>query len=223
MYFRPPPKGPEWYAGDAETGQAAHLLYPLMLEDSRLRWAFIRKVYSILSIQMLLTVAVAAVVVYVRPVARFFVSTPGGFGLYIFLIILPFIASPSASPAPSPKGGDPGVGDPDGGGGAEPHGVHLLGGEARPRLQLPGPVPVRRRHDPHAVRAHPALLPLGRISLMVYGGLAALIFCGYIIYDTDNLIKRYSYDEYVWAAVALYLDVINLFLSLLTLFRAADS
>lgn len=58
---------------------------------------------------------------------------------------------------------------------------------------------------------------------MVYGGLAALIFCGYIIYDTDNLIKRYSYDEYIWAAVSLYLDIINLFLSLLTLLRAAES
>jgi hypothetical protein len=57
------------------------------------------------------------------------------------------------------RGGDPRVGGPHGGGGAEPHGVHVLGGEARPRLQLPGPVPVRRRHDPHAVRAHPALLP----------------------------------------------------------------
>lgn len=64
---------------------------------------------------------------------------------------------------------------------------------------------------------------MGRISLMIYGGLAALIFCGYIIYDTDNLIKRYSYDEYIWAAVALYLDIINLFLSMLTLFRAADT
>ncbi|XP_020094683.1 pentatricopeptide repeat-containing protein At3g22690-like [Ananas comosus] len=52
--------------------------------------------------------------------------------------------------------------------------------------------------------------------------LAALIFCGYIIYDTDNLIKSYTYDEYVWAAVALYLNIINLFLSLLTLFRASD-
>lgn len=67
------------------------------------------------------------------------------------------------------------------------------------------------------------LFPLGKISVMIYGGLAAIIFSGYIIYDTDNLIKRYSYDEYIWAAVALYLDIINLFLSLLTLFRAADS
>jgi protein lifeguard len=53
--------------------------------------------------------------------------------------------------------------------------------------------------------------------------LASLIFCGYIIYDTDNVIKRYTYDEYIWAAVSLYLDVINLFLSLLQLLRAADS
>jgi len=58
---------------------------------------------------------------------------------------------------------------------------------------------------------------------MIYGGLASLIFCGYIIYDTDNIIKRYTYDEYIWAAVSLYLDVINLFLSLLQVLRAADS
>ncbi|KAA3468930.1 BI1-like protein [Gossypium australe] len=65
--------------------------------------------------------------------------------------------------------------------------------------------------------------PLGKLSVMIYGGLASIIFCGYIVYDTDNLIKRHSYDEYIWAAVALYLDIINLFLSLLTILRAADS
>jgi protein lifeguard len=58
---------------------------------------------------------------------------------------------------------------------------------------------------------------------MIYGGLASLIFCGYIIYDTDNIIKRYTYDEYIWASVALYLDIINLFLALLDLLRAAES
>jgi FtsH-binding integral membrane protein len=58
---------------------------------------------------------------------------------------------------------------------------------------------------------------------MIYGGIASLIFCGYIIYDTDNIIKRYTYDEYIWAAVSLYLDIINLFLSLMQLLRAADS
>lgn len=34
------------------------------------------------------------------------------------------------------------------------------------------------------------LFPLGRISTMIYGVLASIIFCGYILYDTDNLIKR---------------------------------
>jgi protein lifeguard len=58
---------------------------------------------------------------------------------------------------------------------------------------------------------------------MIYGGLGALVFSGYIIYDTDNIIKRHTYDEYIWAAVSLYLDIINLFLNLLSLLRAADS
>nr|GEX49106.1 BI1-like protein [Tanacetum cinerariifolium] len=64
--------------------------------------------------------------------------------------------------------------------------------------------------------------PLGMISVMIYECLAAITFCGYIVYDTDNLIKGYTYDEYNWAAVALYLDIIILFMALLTVFRAAD-
>jgi FtsH-binding integral membrane protein len=64
------------------------------------------------------------------------------------------------------------------------------------------------------------IFPLGPISTAIYGGLGALIFSVYIVYDTDNLIKRYTYDEYIWASVALYLDVINLFLSILQLLRS---
>jgi FtsH-binding integral membrane protein len=65
-------------------------------------------------------------------------------------------------------------------------------------------------------------LPLGKISVMVYSGLAALIFCGFIVFDTNNMIKRYNYDDYIWAAVSLYLDVVNLFMVLVTFFNAAD-
>lgn len=57
---------------------------------------------------------------------------------------------------------------------------------------------------------------------MVYSGLAALIFCGFIVFDTNNMIKRYNYDDYIWAAVSLYLDVINLFMVLVTFFDAAE-
>ena len=40
---------------------------------------------------------------------------------------------------------------------------------------------------------------------------------GYIVYDTHLLIQRYDLDQYIWAAVNLYLDIINLFLRLLQL------
>jgi hypothetical protein len=66
-------------------------LYPGMTESPALRWALIRKIYVILSLQLLLTAVVAAVVVKVRAIPHFFVSTNAGFGLYIFLIIFPFI------------------------------------------------------------------------------------------------------------------------------------
>lgn len=70
---------------------------------------------------------------------------------------------------------------------------------------------------------HQAFFPLGPFSQMIYGGLAAIIFSGYIVYDTDNLIKRYSYDEYIWASVALYLDVVNLFMAILQILRSFQS
>lgn len=67
------------------------------------------------------------------------------------------------------------------------------------------------------------LCPLGKTWEMIYGASSAIVFAGYIVYETDNLIKRYTYDEYIWAAIALYMDIINLFLSLLSILRAADN
>lgn len=75
----------------------------------------------------------------------------------------------------------------------------------------------------YAVHTMQIFFPLGRISVMIFGCLASILFCGFIIYDTDSLIKRYAYDEYIWAAVSLYLDIINLFLSILTVCSAQDS
>ncbi|XP_058106141.1 protein LIFEGUARD 2-like [Magnolia sinica] len=234
--------------GDVETG--ARPLYPLMLENPELRWAFIRKIYSILTIQMLLTIAVATTVVTVRPISHFFVSSGVGLGLYIFIIILPFIVICPLYYY------------------YQWHPVNFLllgvftvslsfavgltcaftsGKVILESVILTTAVVVsltlytfwaaRRGHDfnflgPFLFSAIIVLVvfsliqmlfPMGKLTMMIYGGLAAIVFSGYIIYDTDNLIKRYSYDEYIWAAVSLYLDIINLFLSLLTLFRAADS
>lgn len=65
--------------------------------------------------------------------------------------------------------------------------------------------------------------PLGKIGQTIYGFLGSIIFSGFILYDTDNLIKRYTYDQYISAAIALYLDIINLFTSILSIFSGMDS
>nr|KYP46064.1 BI1-like protein [Cajanus cajan] len=237
---------------DVESGGAgggARPLYPTMLESPQLRWSFIRKVYIILTLQLLLTIAVAAVVVFVRPIAHFFVSSTPGLALYILLIFIPFITLCPLYYYHQ----------------KHPLNYFLLliftvtlafavgltcaftSGKIILESVILTTVVVfsltiytfwaaRRGHDfnflgPFLFGALLVLLvfaliqilfPLGKLSLMIYGCLASIIFCGYIIYDTDNLIKRFSYDEYIWASVSLYLDVINLFLSLLTVFRAAD-
>ncbi|KAI4987121.1 hypothetical protein ZWY2020_019921 [Hordeum vulgare] len=51
----------------------------------------IRKVYIVLYLQHLLTAVVAVVVVKVRAIPHFFASSYVGLGLYVFLLILPFI------------------------------------------------------------------------------------------------------------------------------------
>lgn len=234
---------------DLETGNSA--LYPAQASDEiSLRWAFIRKIYSILTIQLLLTIAVASVVVFVRPIAHFIVSTPAGLALYIFAIIFPLILIWPLYYY------------------SQKHPVNYIllatftvfmgfsvgltcaftaGKVILESAILTAVVVVsltlytfwaaKRGHDfsflaPILFAGFMVLLvfiliqifiPLGRLSHMIYGALASIIFSGFIIYDTDNLIKRYTYDQYIWAAVALYLDVFNLFLSLLTLLRASNS
>lgn len=68
-----------------------------------------------------------------------------------------------------------------------------------------------------------AFFPLGSTSVAIYGGISAVVFSGYIVYDTDNLIKRFTYDEYIWASVTLYLDILNLFLTILRMLRQGDN
>ncbi|XP_051463898.1 protein lifeguard 4 [Apus apus] len=50
---------------------------------------------------------------------------------------------------------------------------------------------------------------------LVVAAAGALLFCGFIIYDTHLLMHKLSPEEYIQAAINLYLDIINLFLHLL--------
>ncbi|XP_013786930.1 protein lifeguard 1-like [Limulus polyphemus] len=62
----------------------------------------------------------------------------------------------------------------------------------------------------------------GRVVGIVYASLGALIFSLYIVYDTQLMLGgRHKYsispEEYIFAALNLYLDIINLFLFILQL------
>lgn len=57
---------------------------------------------------------------------------------------------------------------------------------------------------------------------LALSGAGALIFSAYILYDTQNIIRG-SYDSPVLAAVSLYLDILNLFISLLHILGALNS
>ncbi|NWI40623.1 LFG4 protein, partial [Picathartes gymnocephalus] len=55
---------------------------------------------------------------------------------------------------------------------------------------------------------------------LVFAAAGALLFCGFIIYDTHLLMHKLSPEEYILASINLYLDIINLFLHLLRFVEA---
>lgn len=55
------------------------------------------------------------------------------------------------------------------------------------------------------------------INNVIYSGFGVLLFSGYILFDTSNLLHRYRDEEYIAATLGLYLDLINLFLNVLRL------
>ncbi|TRM70112.1 inhibitor of apoptosis-promoting Bax1-domain-containing protein [Schizophyllum amplum] len=60
-------------------------------------------------------------------------------------------------------------------------------------------------------------LPFSHTFSLIYAIGGCLIFSGYIVYDTYLINARLSPDEYIMGAISLYLDFINLFLSILRL------
>jgi modulator of FtsH protease len=56
---------------------------------------------------------------------------------------------------------------------------------------------------------------------MALAGVSALLFCGYILYDTSEIIHG-GETNYIMATIRLYLDILNLFLSLLRLLSRRD-
>jgi len=56
-----------------------------------------------------------------------------------------------------------------------------------------------------------------------YGIIASLIFSGYILVDTQLVMRHYHVEEEIAAAISLYLDVINLFLAILRILNSQQN
>jgi hypothetical protein len=66
-------------------------------------------------------------------------------------------------------------------------------------------------------------IPFSRTIDLLYAIGGTILFSGYIVYDTYLINSRLSPDEYIMAAISLYLDFINLFLSILRLLNNLQS
>ncbi|BFG03485.1 protein lifeguard 1 [Drosophila madeirensis] len=66
----------------------------------------------------------------------------------------------------------------------------------------------------------------GQVIQMVYASLGALLFSVYLVYDTQLMLggnHKYSIspEEYIFAALNLYLDIVNIFMYILTIIGLA--
>lgn len=211
-------------------------------EDPRLRWQFVRKVYAILALQFALTAAVAVTACFVRAVPRFFTSGPAAavWPVYIAILLSPLVAmfpmlkyrekhprnlvllgvftlccSLSIAVAASTTVGSVVLQS------------TILTATAVLGLTLFTFWAVKKGYDftfmvPFLSTCLLVLVvylviqiffPLGRVGMTIYGFLGTLVFSAFIVYDTNMLLKRHTYNEYVVAAISLYLDVINLFMA----------
>ncbi|CAL5229149.1 g12423 [Coccomyxa viridis] len=245
--------GKEEDAGPSSSGKYAQyrdiesqeeLLVPGMSKtDNMLRWGFIRKVYGIVSAQLILT-AIVAGIIYAVPPVRGFVTTSLAFQLTFAILplvgLIPLFIY------------------------ARQHPTNIILLAAWTACMAVGLGTACTVYEPaivlealcltaaivvgltlytfYAVRKGVSFQRLGPIlfcalcglvmwsflqlvlgsylgpaSRTVFALLGALVFSAYIVLDTENLIAKHDLDDYVAASLSLYLDIINLFLTLLRL------
>jgi FtsH-binding integral membrane protein len=66
-------------------------------------------------------------------------------------------------------------------------------------------------------------LPHTSTTELVYGLLTALIFSGYVLVDTQLVLRKHHVEEEIAAAISLYLDIINLFLAILRILNSQSN
>lgn len=68
-----------------------------------------------------------------------------------------------------------------------------------------------------------AFFPYNSKVELGYGVVAALIFSGYILVDTQLIMRHYHVEEEIAAAMSLYLDILNLFLAILRILNSQNN
>jgi len=68
-----------------------------------------------------------------------------------------------------------------------------------------------------------AFFPYNSKVELGYGIVVALIFSGYILVDTQLVMRHYHVEEEIAAAISLYLDIINLFLAILRILNSQQN
>lgn len=66
-------------------------------------------------------------------------------------------------------------------------------------------------------------LPFNSTLELIYGVLGALVFSAYILVDTQLVMRHYHVEEEIAAAIALYLDILNLFMSILRILNSQNN
>ncbi|KAG5938484.1 hypothetical protein E4U53_007996 [Claviceps sorghi] len=65
--------------------------------------------------------------------------------------------------------------------------------------------------------------PYNSTAELIYGGVTALIFSAYILVDTQLVMRHHHVEEEIAAAISLYLDIINLFLAILRILNSQSN
>lgn len=66
-------------------------------------------------------------------------------------------------------------------------------------------------------------LPRTSTTELVYGLVTALVFSGYVLVDTQLVLRKHHVEEEIAAAISLYLDIINLFLAILRILNSQSN
>jgi FtsH-binding integral membrane protein len=230
---------------DPESLEDVSLVPGLSKTENMLRWGFIKKVYAIIACQVLLTSVVASVIYLVHPIQNFVLSSPafqitfailplvGLYPLHVYqtrhpwnlFLLAAWTACLSIGVGTACTAAAPGII-------LEAlvitsaivTGLTVYAFRAARKGQdftFMGPMLISSLFALVAWSFIQMFFPVGPLGETIYSLFGAVIFSGFIVYDTSNLIQKYDIDQYVWASVNLYLDILNLFLTILRLLNRA--